>query len=160
MYEFYAAGGIVHFFASASAPYQILHDPIHIVGEDGNLHLEAVLAYHSFNDNGLWCFINNGRAVEGGTHTMGLDDALKRLRQRFKLPDRHVFGSQRCRRRHVDSIPADRLGRLHENQGLEIPNFGAWYAIWSSSATKWLEDRPDVTEQLEQLQPFQFSDPW
>ena len=92
MHEFCAAGGIVDFFASVSAPYQVLHDPIHIVGEDGNLQLEAVFAYHTSNKNGLWCFVNNGRAIEGGTHTMGLHDALKRLGQRFTLPESPYLG--------------------------------------------------------------------
>ncbi len=160
MHEFYAAGGIADLFASVSAPYQVLHDPIHIVGEDGNLHLEAMFAYHSSNDDGLWCFINNGRAVEGGTHTMGLDDALKRLRQRFKLPESPCLGrngvvgvmSIQYPQTVWEGCMRTRIGNP-ELRGM-VCN------LVVQRTTKWLEDRPDITEQLQQLQPFQFPDPW
>jgi DNA gyrase/topoisomerase IV subunit B len=159
-HEFCAVSGIVDFFASASAPYQVLHDPIHIVGDDGNLHLEAIFAYHSWNENGLWCFINNGRAVEGGTHTMGLRDALNRLRQRIKLSKSPLTGrngvvavmSVQYPETVWEGCMRTRIGNP-ELRGM-VCN------LVVQRATQWLEDHPDVAEQLQKLEPFQFPDPW
>ncbi len=41
--EFYAERGVVDLFAAVSAPYQLLHEPIHIVAEDGPLYLKRSL---------------------------------------------------------------------------------------------------------------------
>jgi DNA gyrase/topoisomerase IV subunit B len=84
--EYYAADGIIDLFNAASAPYQVLHEPIHIRGEEADLKLEAVLAFHSWTDDVIWCYINRGRAVEGGTHEKGLKKALDQLYKRFKQP--------------------------------------------------------------------------
>jgi len=159
-HEFYAAGGIVDLFASVSAPYQVLHDPIHIIGDDGNLHLEAVFAYHSWNKNGLWCFINNGRAVEGGTHKMGLRDALNRLRQRFKLLKSPGLGRNGVLAvmsiQYPETVWEGCMRTRIGNPELR----GMVCNLVVQHATKWLEDRPDVAEQLQQLEPFRFPDPW
>jgi len=87
--EYCSERGIVDLFDAVSAPYQIPHEPIHLVGEDGALQLEAVFAFHSWTEHGLWNFINNGRAVEGGTHVKGLNDALDKIYWKYiraKMP--------------------------------------------------------------------------
>jgi DNA gyrase/topoisomerase IV subunit B len=157
-HEFYAAGGIVDLFASVSAPYQVLHDPIHIIGDDGKLHLEAVFAYHSWKENGLWCFINNGRAVEGGTHEMGLRDALNRIRQRVKLWKSPFKGRNGVLAIMSIQYP-DTIGEGGMRAKIGNPELrGMVCNLVVKRASEWLEDRPDVAEQLQHLGMFQFPD--
>lgn len=157
-HEFYAAGGIVDLFASVSAPYQVLHDPIRIIGDDGNLHLEAVFAYHSWKENGLWCFINNGRAVEGGTHEMGLRDALNRIRQRVKLWKSLFKGRNGVLAimsiQYPDTVWEGAMRARIGNPELR----GMVCNLVVQRASEWLEDHPDVAEQLQHLGLFQFPD--
>jgi DNA gyrase subunit B len=159
-HELYAAGGIVDLFASLSAPYQLLHEPIFIVGDDGKLHLEAVFAYHNWKENCLWCFINNGRAVEGGTHKMGLHDALNRLRQRIKLSKwpwtvrNGVVAIMSIQYPDIvwERSTKSRIGNP-ELRGM-VSN------LVVQRTAEWLESHPDVAEQLQHLVPFQFPDVW
>ena len=158
--EFHAERGIVDLFTAVTAPYQILHEPIHLVADDGPLHLEAVLAYHSWNENGLWCFINNGRAVEGGTHEQGLADALNQLYREFKLPkakkaDRNgVVGVMSLR--YPDTVWEGCIKAKIANPELRemVSN------LVVQGAKQWLQHHPDVAKQLRHLQPFQFPDAW
>lgn len=158
--EFYAERGIVDLFAAVSAPYQLLHEPIPIAAEDGPLRLEAVFAFHSWKERGLWCFINNGRAVEGGTHEKGLDDALDQIYREFRLP---------------------KMPKAHRNGVVGIMSIRYPNTVWegcikakignpelremvcnlvASSAAKWLRSRPDVAAQLQDIQTFQFPEAW
>jgi DNA gyrase subunit B len=86
--EYFAPGGICDLFDCVSAPYQILHEPIAIGASEGRLQLELVFAYQSWRDHAIWCYVNRGRAVEGGTHEKGLRLALDRLPGELKLPRR------------------------------------------------------------------------
>ncbi len=158
--EFYAERGIVDLFAAVTAPYQLLHEPIHFVTEDGLLRLEAVFAYHSWKENGLWCFINNGRAVEGGTHEKGLDDALDQLYREFKLPkspkaDRNgVVGIMSIR--YPDAVWEGCIKAKVGNPELRE----TVCKLVVQSAARWLQSRPDVAEQLRHLETFQFPEAW
>jgi DNA gyrase/topoisomerase IV subunit B len=157
---FYAERGIVELFDSVAAPYQLLHEPIHIVADDGSLQLEAIFAYHSWKENSLWCFINNGRAVEGGTHEYGLADALDQLYQRFKSP----------------KVPIGDRNGVVGIMSLHYPG-----AVWEGCikakignpelqemvcnlvvkrAAEWLQSRREVAEQLRDIETFQFPDAW
>jgi DNA gyrase/topoisomerase IV subunit B len=158
--EFYTERGIVDLFASVAAPYQLLHEPIHIVAEDGPLRLEAVFAYHSWKENGLWCFINNGRAVEGGTHEKGLTDALDQIYRKFKLPKslkahrNGVVGIMSIR--YPDAVWEGCIKARIGNPELR----GLVCNLVVQSAAEWLQSRPEVAEQLKHLQTFQFPDAW
>jgi DNA gyrase subunit B len=158
--EFYAERGIVDLFASVAAPYQLLHEPIHIVAEDGPLHLEAIFAYHSWKENGLWCFINNGRAVEGGTHEKGLHDALDRLYGRFKLPK-----SPKAHRNGVVAIMSiqypDAVWEGCIKAKIGNPELRAMVCnLVVQRAEEWLQSRPEIAGQLRHLEPFEFPDAW
>lgn len=158
--EFYAERGVVDLFAAVSAPYQLLHEPIHIAAEEGSLLLEAVFAFHSWKERGLWCFINNGRAVEGGTHEKGLDDALDQIYRGFKLP---------------------KVSKAHRNGVVGIMSIRYPDTVWEgcikakianpelremvcklvvASTANWLQSRPDVARQLQDIQTFQFPEAW
>ena len=158
--EFYAERGIVDLFASVTAPYQLLHEPIHLVAEDGPLHLEAVFAYHSWKENDLWCFINNGRAVEGGTHEKGLHDALDQLYRRFKLPK-----SPKAHRNGVVGIMSiqypDAVWEGCIKAKIGNPELrGMVCNLVVQSAEAWLQGHAEVAEQLRHLEKFQFPDAW
>jgi DNA gyrase/topoisomerase IV subunit B len=155
--EFYAERGIVDLFAAVTAPYQLLHEPIHFVTEDGPLRLEAVLAYHSWKENGVWCFINNGRAVEGGTHEKGLDDALDQLYREFRSPKAHrngVIGIMSIR--YPAAVWEGCIKARIGNPELR----GMVCKLVVQGVAQWLQSRPDVTEQLRHLETFQFPEAW
>lgn len=158
--EFHAERGIVDLFAAVSAPYQLLHEPIHIMAEDGPLCLEAVLAFHSWKERNLWCFINNGRAVEGGTHEKGLDEALDQISREFRSPkipkaDRNgVVGVVSIRYPNAvwEGCIKSRIGNPELREMVS--------ELVAASASKWLHSRPDVASQIQEIQTFQFPDAW
>ena len=117
-----------------------------------------MFAYHSSREHALWCFINNGRAFEGGTHEKGFIDALKQLYRKLKLP---------------------KLGDAHRNGVVGVLSLQYPDAVWEGcikakignkelhplvrdwvvrETMKWARDRPDVAEQLRHLEAFQFPD--
>jgi DNA gyrase subunit B len=85
-HSFHSERGLVELFQSVSAPYQILHEPIHIAGTAGDARLEAAFAYHSWTENAVWSFFNNGLISGGGPHEKGFLDAVIRLDSELKLP--------------------------------------------------------------------------
>src|SRR5262245_16033851 len=85
--EYFAANGIVDMFQHIAAPYQLMLEPIQFVGKKDELILECVMAYHSWSEDHLCCFINNGRAVQGGTHERGIFNGIKRLKKKLDLPE-------------------------------------------------------------------------
>ena len=161
--DYLAEGGIVDLFDSVAAPYQLLHEPIRIAGEDGPLRLELIFAHQSWTGNALWCFINKGRAVEGGTHEAGLDDALNQLHREWRPPD-----------------PPDRAGR-DRNGVVGVLSLGypgvvleGCLKAWVSNpelrgmvrelvlrlAREWIRDRPEVADQIRVMQRFDFPEIW
>ncbi len=159
-FEYYAAQGIVDLFAAVNAPYQILHEPIHIVEEDGPLRLEMIFAYQSWQNDVLWSFINNGRAVEGGTHEQGLKDALKKLHSTFQLAEAGRFG-----RNGVIGIASIRYpGAVWQGcikAKIGSPELRAKVRkLVVEGAMNWLSCHPEVAEQLRQMRPFTFPEYW
>ena len=59
-----------------------------------NHYNDAVFAYQSWKDDTLWCFINNGRAVEGGTHEDGVREAMAELETQIK--EKHLQTLRYC----------------------------------------------------------------
>jgi hypothetical protein len=84
--EFYSERGLVDLFMGVSAAYQLVHEPFHIVAEEGSTRLEAVFAYHCGRENIVSCFINNFRPFGGGTHEQGFLDALAQLVEKLEVP--------------------------------------------------------------------------
>ena len=159
-HEFHAERGLLDLFAAISAPYQLLHEPIHMEFEHGTLHLEAVLAYHGWKEDGLWCFINNGRAVEGGTHEMGLRDALKRLDHILKRPEK-----PKANRNGVVGILSihypDAVWEGCVKTRVGNPELrGMVRELIVRGVTEWSQRHPEMVEQLRTIEPFQFPDAW
>jgi DNA gyrase/topoisomerase IV subunit B len=159
--EFYSERGIVDLFAGVSAPHQLLHEPIHILVEEGSTKLEAVFAYHSWTENAVWCFINNFRAVDGGTHEQGFLDALSQLMEKLELPEARE--------------------PYHPNGVIGIMSLQYPGAVWGSSTRciignpelrglvcnwvvehtmEWIRSHPETAEQLRHLRTFEFPDAW
>lgn len=69
--------GIGKMFDDISGPYQLLHAPIRVSGQDAEFQMELVFAFHSWTEKMTWTFANAGRAADGGTHDVGLRSALE-----------------------------------------------------------------------------------
>ena len=82
--------GIADMFKSISAPYQLLHEPICVSGNDDEFEMDLVFAFHSWTEKLTWTFANAGRAADGGTHDIGLRSALEAFtRKVIANDDRH-----------------------------------------------------------------------
>lgn len=158
--EYSAGRGIVDLFDSIAAPYQLVHEPIHIVADEGRLQLEAVLAFHSWTERQVWCFVNRGRAIDGGTHEQGLHDALDRLdrawhRTRGRKPPRNgVVGVMSIV--YPDAVWEGCLKEKVGNPELR----GLVRELVVRGATEWLQRRPEAAAQLRDLERFHFPDIW
>jgi DNA gyrase/topoisomerase IV subunit B len=75
--EYSSPGGMADLFRSIAAPYQLLHEPIRLTGNDDDFEMDLVFALHSWSEEVTWTFANAGRAADGGTHDEGLRAALR-----------------------------------------------------------------------------------
>jgi DNA gyrase subunit B len=158
--EFRSERGLVDLFESVSAPYQFLHEPVHIAGQEAAAKLEAVFAFHSSRENALWCFINNGRVIEGGTHERGFADAIDQLYVKLKLPRM----KKRSRNGVVGVFSLEYPDVVWEGCIKLIvgnPELRPLVRDWVVRETlEWVRMRPGVAEQLKHLQTFQFPEVW
>jgi DNA gyrase/topoisomerase IV subunit B len=81
--EYSSPGGMADLFHSISAPYQLLHEPIRLTGNDGDFEMDLVFALHSWSEERMWTFANGGRTADGGTHETGLRDAIRTFTRRM-----------------------------------------------------------------------------
>ncbi|WP_169976046.1 hypothetical protein [Tautonia rosea] len=156
-HEFVSDRGIADLFDAVSAPYQIMHQPIRIASEDGPLTLEAVFAYQSWKDDTLWCFINNGRAVEGGTHEDGVREALRTLSTTLKPPNglsNGVVGvvSICYPQATFEGCIKARIGNPELRELVRD--------LFLRESLVWLDTHPEATVRLRQLRTFTFPDWW
>lgn len=164
--EFFAEYGIADLFASVSAPYQILHEPIHIVAEEDTLQLEAIFAFQSWRGNCLWCFMNYGRAVEGGTHEQGFDDGLDKLYRALDLPKttRGSKASKALRNGVVGVVSIQYPGAVWQGcikERIGNPELREMVGrLVLDNSLQWVERHPEVAKVLKQIQVFQFPDAW
>lgn len=80
--EYRSKNGIRDLFEGLIAPYQILHQPIYFKTKENDLSLELIFAFHSWYDDQIITFANNGRVPMGGTHLDGLLEAFAPLREK------------------------------------------------------------------------------
>jgi DNA gyrase/topoisomerase IV subunit B len=155
--EYHAERGIVDLFDCMSASFQILHEPIHFVAEDGELRMEVIFAYQSWTERALHCFINNGRAVEGGTHEKGLGDALNAVHRQYLPTQKRPYGNG-----VVGVVSIRYPGAVWEGcikSRIWNPELrGMVKRLFAQGVAEWLQSRPDVAEQLRTIQTFQFPD--
>lgn len=155
--EFSRPRGIRDLFTAISSPYQIMHAPIEITAQEGHLQVELAMAYHSWSDDHLWCFINHGRAVEGGTHEKGLRNAFRRIRRRLKLSDRANNGVVAVASiRYPDAVWQGCIKSRIGNP--ELVTMVSQLVLDATMA--WLKDHPEVVEEIRQMEIFQFPEVW
>ena len=155
--EYHAPGGIQEIFTAVTSPLQIMHDPIHIVTEGDGLKLEVVMAYHSWNDERLTCFINNGRAVSGGTHEIGLRSAIKRLRTVFELQKPFNNGMVAVASMYYADVTWEGCIKAKVSNP-ELRTLVSRFVF--EGAQKWAQDHPESVEQIRQVRLFSFPDAW
>lgn len=152
--------GIRDMFEAVAAPYQLLHEPIHFRETEGELDLEFIFAFHSWTQDCCWSFINKGRAVEGGTHEEGLVDGLSDLREALKMPD----ATEPYRNGVVGIMSLSYPNVVWE--GCIKAKIGeptlrpAVQKLVASGSLDWLNEHPEVKQQLNDMQTFQFPDVW
>jgi len=155
--EFFAEDGIAELFTAVATPYQLMHEPIHIVAREGSLDLKVVMAYHNWKTNHLWSFINNGRAVEGGTHEQGLTQGFKRLKEKLDLPEDFNNGVVAIASLRYPGVVWE--GCIKSKVGnSELKGMVSRLVV--SEVALWLEKRPVVEAQIRQLQTFTFPEAW
>ncbi|MBC8103802.1 MAG: hypothetical protein H7Z41_14605 [Cytophagales bacterium] len=155
--EFFTVNGMAELFTAISAPYQLMHEPVHIAASEGTLSLQVVMAYHSWKANHLWCFINNGRAVEGGTHEQGFSQALKRLKRQLNLPEGFDHGVVAVA--SIQYPEATWEGCLKARIGNpELRTMVSRLVV--NEVVEWLSHHPSVEEQIRQMQTFRFPEAW
>lgn len=159
--EFVAERGIADLFDAVAAPYQIMNEPIRIEAEEGSLRIEAVFAYQSWTDDVLWCFMNGGRAVEGGTHERGLREGFRKIsRTIWKPKDRHpsdvngIIGVvslwypeatwEGCIKAKIGNPELRKLVR----------------ELLSRESMAWMEAHPEEVSRVRQIGRFSFPDAW
>lgn len=71
-------GGVAEYVAWMNEREEVLHPPIHVIKEIGQVRVEAALQYTKGEDERIVCYANNQKNPEGGTHLSGFRTALTR----------------------------------------------------------------------------------
>lgn len=158
--NYHSPTGIRGMFDCVASPYQILHEPIHFHHVEGNLDLEIVWGYHSWQGDVVWSFINKGRAVEGGTHDQGLAAAFRSLPKKIGIttPEHR---SQNGIVAIMSIMYPDAVweGCLKARIGSKELRPLVRKTIVEQSL-KWIDSHPGVRAQMAEMQTFHFPDMW
>lgn len=157
---YHSVKGIRDMFEAVFAPFQILHEPIHFRVVEDDLDLELVVAFQSWYNDFCWTFVNNGRAVQGGTHEKGLAAGLKAFRSKMNFAeksskiDNGIVG--------IMSLHSPRIvweGCLKARIGdPELTKIVRRLVV--TNCLKWVDEHVDVAAQLREIDTFQFLDVW
>ena len=71
-------GGVAEYVVWMNEGEDVLHPPIHVVKEIGQVRVEAAMQYTKGEDERIRCYANNQKNPEGGTHLSGFRTALTR----------------------------------------------------------------------------------
>ena len=80
---FHYEGGVAEYVAWMNEGEEVLHPPIHIVKEVGQIRVEAAMQYTTGEDERVRCYANNQKNPEGGTHLSGFRTAITRTLKAF-----------------------------------------------------------------------------
>lgn len=87
---YHAPDGLYEMFQTICAPYQIMHEPIHIKHTQDGLQLELIFAFHSWEEKMHWVFINNMKTLRNGTPEAGLTEALLEISEKC-IPKKECY---------------------------------------------------------------------
>ncbi len=76
--EFFYEGGTVEFVKYLDRSKSAVHEPIRILGEDNGISVDIALEWNDSYHENLFCFTNNIRQRDGGTHLAAFKAALTR----------------------------------------------------------------------------------
>lgn len=155
--RFFEQDGIGSLFRQISSPFQLMHEPIRIAGQDGLLKLQLIMAHQSWSHDHVWCFINNGRAVEGGTHEEGLIEGIKKLQRELDVSNTFNNGMVAVAFLRYPNVVWK--GCIKSKIGNpELHPMVANLVI--NESRRWIDQHRHVGNQIRALQTFQFPAIW
>ena len=82
--EYYSEGGLVEFvqFLDESRS-PLIENPIHVMGNEENVEIEAALQYNTGFQEHVFSFVNNINTRDGGTHVAGFRRAVNRVFSKY-----------------------------------------------------------------------------
>lgn len=153
---FHSPDGLRSMFDQVASPYQILHEPIHFRHIEGDLDLEIVWGFHSWQSDVVWSFINKGRAVEGGTHDRGLAKALELLPEKIGIKSKSNGIVAIMSILYPGAVWEGCIKAKIGNKELEP----MVQKTVEEQSLKWIDSHPGIREQIVEIQKFQFPDAW
>ena len=153
--EYKSERGIRDIFDAIAAPYQILHNPIHLSESKYDLEVEAVFVFHSWSENRILSFANKGRVPDGGTHEAGMLDAIGRLRNASSsIANVGIFAVLAIEYPHItfEGCIKARVGNPELREQVS--------SLLLQGLAKWIAENEEEVEYLETIERFQFADNW
>ncbi|GIU68731.1 MAG: DNA gyrase subunit B [Candidatus Pacearchaeota archaeon] len=77
--EIFSSLGLIEFVKWLNESKEVLHKPIYLKKEQGNLIIEVAIQYNNTYQENIFGFVNTINTVEGGTHISGFKTALTRV---------------------------------------------------------------------------------
>lgn len=152
--EYRSDDGLRTIFDSIAVPYQILHRPIQIRETERELKVEAVFAYHSWTENHIWSFVNKGRVPEGGTHEVGVLEAIA------KLPLRETRARVGVLAVLALEYPGVAFEGCIKGRVANPELHGRVEKLATAGINRWLKANPTEAAYLPTLERFQFGALW
>lgn len=160
--EYQSPHGLRDLFHCITAPYQILHEPIHFQVSEIDLSIELVFALHSWSNDVIISFINNGRAAEGGSHEEGLRKMLLQFRKLAGIAKGNTPYGKGNGIVALMSVKCPELTWRGCIKGeINMPALAVRIEeVLSERTQEWIQDDPERVAQLQDCRVFHFPESW